>query len=413
MINLISTLASAPVPGAGKSTPGADPASDSSKGAAAAPASSSAADPAASGLPGAPGGFQSLLDAQNEGSPAQILDSMVTELPAQLVADGLTPPGQSLRGQKPAAKQDTATPVAATPVPPVPGTDMAALIGASAAAGQAAMYKGSDTAVATEPSQAQTAGSALAAAGKTLSTDTDPAAGSAAQSLAAAGTTSHRAETGPAAAADAAATATAVDTAALANAQKSLRDAAAAVTQAHIGGESPGVSAQNLALPQLTASTRTAAQVQLAAAASIDTPIGAQGWDQALGQRVVWMVAQRNPTAEIHVNPPDLGPLSVTVNVNNNTASATFVAAHAATREAITDAMPRLKDMLAESGISLGQVTVSAESFSQGGSGAGQANFTARDSGTGSIGQASAAAATLVSPVTSARTAQGLVDTFA
>jgi flagellar hook-length control protein FliK len=409
MINLISTLASAPVPAAGKSTPGTGPVSDS-QGAAAAPASGAAANPAASGAQNAPGGFQSLLDAQNEGSPAQTLDSMVPEQPAQLATDGLTPPGQSLRGQKPAAKQDTATPVAAAPVP-LPGTDMAALIGAAAAAGQAAMHKGNDTPAATEPSQTQAAGSALAAAGKTLSADSGPAA----QSLTAAGATAQGAENGPAAAADATATATGVaaDTATLASAQKSLRDATSAVTQAHAGSESLGVSGQNLASSQLTASTRTAAQIQSNAAASIDTPIGAQGWDQALGQRVVWMVAQRNPTAEIHVNPPDLGPLSVTVNVTNNTASATFVAAHAATRDAISDAMPRLKDMLADSGISLGQVTVSAESSSQGGSGAGQSNFTPRDSGTGSSGQASAAAAILVSPVASARAAQGLVDTFA
>jgi flagellar hook-length control protein FliK len=410
MINLISTLASAAVPGAGKSTPGADPASDSSKGAAAAPASGTAANQTASG---APGGFQSLLDAQNYGSPAQILDSMVTELPAQLAADGLTPNGQSLRGQKPAAKQDAATPVAAAPVPLVPGTDLAALIGAAAAAGQAAMNKGIDTPVAPNTSQAQATGAALAAAGKTLLTDTGPAAGSAAQSLTTAGITGHSAKTGPAAAPDTAATVASADSAALADAQKSLRDATAAVTPAHVGSESLSISGQNLALPQLTVSTRAATQMSSAAAATIDTPIGAQGWDQALGQRVVWMVAQRNPTAEIHVNPPDLGPLSVTVNVNNNTASATFVAAHAATRDAITDAMPRLKNMLAESGISLGQVTVSAESFSQGGSGAGQSNFAPRDSSTSASGQASATAAVLVSPVTSARSAQGLVDTFA
>jgi flagellar hook-length control protein FliK len=124
------------------------------------------------------------------------------------------------------------------------------------------------------------------------------------------------------------------------------------------------------------------------------------------------MVAQRNPTAEIHVNPPNLGPVSVTVNVDNNTASATFVAAHAATRDAINDAMPRLKEMLAGSGISLGQVTVSAESFSHGGGANAQQAYVPRDnSATGSVPPG--AAAPLVSPVKTVAAPQGLVDTFA
>jgi flagellar hook-length control protein FliK len=110
--------------------------------------------------------------------------------------------------------------------------------------------------------------------------------------------------------------------------------------------------------------------------------------------------------------PPNLGPVSVTVNVDNNTATATFVAAHAATRDAINEAMPRLKEMLADSGIALGQVTVSAESFSQGGGSSAQQAYVARDNG--ATGAASTVAgAPLVPPVRTPPAPQGLVDTFA
>jgi len=196
--------------------------------------------------------------------------------------------------------------------------------------------------------------------------------------------------------------------------QKAVQENAPLLTPqtVHADRDPAGVSA-NTPLPvSLTPAGTAQPSAAPVAAASIAVPVGAEGWDQALGQQVVWMVSQKNSTAEIHVNPPDLGPLSVTVAVNNNTASTTFVAAHAATRDAIADAMPRLKEMLAESGIALGQVTVSAESFSQGGSGAGQPHFAARDPGVGSAG-ATLPAAGLVSQVTSVRTAQGLVDTFA
>jgi flagellar hook-length control protein FliK len=67
--------------------------------------------------------------------------------------------------------------------------------------------------------------------------------------------------------------------------------------------------------------------------------------------------------AELHLNPPELGPLQITLTLSNDQASAQFVSQHAAVREAIETAMPRLREMLAEGGITLGNANVSAESF--------------------------------------------------
>ena len=63
-------------------------------------------------------------------------------------------------------------------------------------------------------------------------------------------------------------------------------------------------------------------------------------------------------TAEIRLTPAELGPLRVQVSVEDGAANVTFQAQHAVTREAIEQALPRLRELLAESGLSLGQTNV-------------------------------------------------------
>lgn len=97
----------------------------------------------------------------------------------------------------------------------------------------------------------------------------------------------------------------------------------------------------------------------------INSPVGAREWQGELSQKVTWMVADRQQVAELHLNPPDLGPLQVVLSVSEGEASALFVSHHAAVREAIDSALPRLREMMAQNGVNLGSVTVSADAFPQ------------------------------------------------
>lgn len=97
----------------------------------------------------------------------------------------------------------------------------------------------------------------------------------------------------------------------------------------------------------------------------LEPRIGSAGWDNALGQKVLWMVSNQQQVAELNLDPPDLGPLQVTLSLNNDQASATFVSQHADVRQALEAALPRLKEMMAESGINLGDATVSAGTSQQ------------------------------------------------
>ena len=108
------------------------------------------------------------------------------------------------------------------------------------------------------------------------------------------------------------------------------------------------------------------ASLQIAQAASalpsdkLNGRVGTPGWDQQLGQKIVWMVAGGEQSASLTLNPPDLGPLQVVLSVSNDHADATFTASQPEVRQALEAALPRLREMMSEAGIELGQATVSA-----------------------------------------------------
>lgn len=100
-------------------------------------------------------------------------------------------------------------------------------------------------------------------------------------------------------------------------------------------------------------------------AMEISVPVNSPAWSESLGNKMVWMSGQGSQVAELRLDPPHLGPLEVRLTMNNDQASVSFVSHHPAVREAIESAMPRLREMLADNGIMLGNTSVGAESFQQ------------------------------------------------
>lgn len=105
------------------------------------------------------------------------------------------------------------------------------------------------------------------------------------------------------------------------------------------------------------------AQVAPAPVVALEVRLGERGWDQGLGDKLIWMAGQKQQVAELSLNPPDLGPLKITLTLDRDQASAQFVCAHAPVREAVEAAMPRLREMLADAGITLGNASVSTDAF--------------------------------------------------
>ncbi len=93
----------------------------------------------------------------------------------------------------------------------------------------------------------------------------------------------------------------------------------------------------------------------------IATPVTQPGFGDALGDRVVMLAHQRVVSAQITVTPADLGPVTIGIEMKGQDANLSFTAAHPATRAAIEDALPRLRDMFASNGLNLAQANVGGE----------------------------------------------------
>ena len=138
---------------------------------------------------------------------------------------------------------------------------------------------------------------------------------------------------------------------------------AAAATQPSAGGEGAASSAPTLTAVQSAAAGTTPAQAtaptQPPVRSAIDTPFRQPGWNDSLGNRVVWMANEKIEKAEIRLNPPTLGPIEVRVTMNGDQASVSFVSQNPNVRDALEQAMPRLREMMGENGLNLAEADVS------------------------------------------------------
>jgi flagellar hook-length control protein FliK len=171
----------------------------------------------------------------------------------------------------------------------------------------------------------------------------------------------------------------------------------------------PQANAATLASLQNTATSVAAPAVQ-PVQVTINTPVNQSKWSDEFSQKITWLASSTNQhqTAELHLNPPKLGPLDVVIKVNGDHATAQFTSQHAAVREAVEQAMPRLREMLADNGIMLGNTTVSDQApRDQGQSGTQRAS----DSGNNIQDTPTVDNSTVrVSPISRHN---GIVDTFA
>ncbi|MEB0215828.1 MULTISPECIES: flagellar hook-length control protein FliK [unclassified Undibacterium] len=94
--------------------------------------------------------------------------------------------------------------------------------------------------------------------------------------------------------------------------------------------------------------------------------LGNPGWDKAIGQKVLWMVGASIHSAELSLNPPDLGPLQVVLKISNEQASASFTTAQPEVRAALEASLPKLRQMMSEAGIELSGFAVNTGSAGAG-----------------------------------------------
>lgn len=84
---------------------------------------------------------------------------------------------------------------------------------------------------------------------------------------------------------------------------------------------------------------------------AIAEPVGGTRWADALGQKALFMVGQKIQSAEMHLNPPNLGPLEVKMVLDGDKSSINFVTSQAAVRDALQQSLPRLQQVMADNGM--------------------------------------------------------------
>ncbi|MDY0331357.1 MAG: flagellar hook-length control protein FliK [Thiomonas sp.] len=165
----------------------------------------------------------------------------------------------------------------------------------------------------------------------------------------------------------------------------------------------PVAQALTLGLPQ----TRAAAQPTWVS--TVSAHMSAPDWGQAMNQQVLLAAQGQQQFATLHLNPPQLGPLEVHLQMHDGQVQAQFVSAHAVVRQAVEAALPQLRDVFAGAGLSLGQTSVGA----QGGQGEHQRARAQRGtSGSGAMGDIAAVSSPGASALPVVRWQQGLVNTY-
>ena len=112
---------------------------------------------------------------------------------------------------------------------------------------------------------------------------------------------------------------------------------------------------------------------------AVATAVGTPGWHEDVAQKFAHVVSLRLGEAEIRLNPAHLGPVGIEISYGDNQASVLITAAQPATRDALEQALPHLRELLAQQGIALGESTVRDQPGGEGAAGAANALAPRRD----------------------------------
>ncbi len=97
----------------------------------------------------------------------------------------------------------------------------------------------------------------------------------------------------------------------------------------------------------------------------IREPFNSPGWSKEMSKQIVWMANQNIKAAEIRLNPANLGPIEVRLEINDDQINVALSSRHAAVREAMEMTMSKLREMLENDGLNLSDSNISHQSFAE------------------------------------------------
>lgn len=97
-------------------------------------------------------------------------------------------------------------------------------------------------------------------------------------------------------------------------------------------------------------------------APQLTAKLGTQAWQQQLSQQVSQLVLQSDQSVALRLHPAELGSLMVQMKVDDGAAQLSIQSGNAQVRQALEQALPQLREALANQGIDLGQTHVGSQS---------------------------------------------------
>ena len=98
---------------------------------------------------------------------------------------------------------------------------------------------------------------------------------------------------------------------------------------------------------------------------NLQPALQSEAWGRVLSSRIIWMAREGVQQASLKLNPANMGPVEVKLHMHHDQANISFIAQHAATRDALEQALPRLRESFQENGMELAHADVSQENFSE------------------------------------------------
>jgi Flagellar hook-length control protein len=123
----------------------------------------------------------------------------------------------------------------------------------------------------------------------------------------------------------------------------------------------PTATASTAALAPVVSSTPQSTPTAVPAA-TVQAPLGSPDWQQNVSQHITMFTRQGQQSAELRLHPEELGQVHISLKLDDNQAQIQMVSPHSHVRAALEAALPVLRTQLAESGIQLGQSSISSES---------------------------------------------------
>ncbi|MBS0601824.1 MAG: flagellar hook-length control protein FliK [Proteobacteria bacterium] len=110
----------------------------------------------------------------------------------------------------------------------------------------------------------------------------------------------------------------------------------------------------------------TASDAQAVPAPQAPLPVAnPRAWAPLLGQHLMHLVQTGDTQATVRVNPPQLGPVELRLELKDSLTHVSFYAHDAQVREALEQSLPRLRELLGAQGLQLGQSHVGDQASQQ------------------------------------------------